>query len=92
MRHIRDDRAGITCHTLAFTSTSVLVAFEFETKNDTTSSAVIRSIQNTHAPSGAEISLNHVRHAMHTCYWPFKVINKLTEAGSQVCGTVKICP
>ena len=29
---------------------------------------------------------------MDRIYWSFKVINKLTEVGSQVCGTVKRCP
>ena len=92
VRHAIDNRVGIVCHALAFTSTEVLVAFEFETQNGTKSSAVIRLIKNDHAPSSAELSLNHVRHAMDRGYWSFKVTNKSTEAGSQVCGTAKICP
>ena len=72
----------ILLNTLAFTSTEVLVSFEFEIKNDTRSSAVIRLMQNAHAPISDELSLSHVRHAMDRGIWSFKVTNKLTEAGS----------
>ena len=79
---MRDDRAGIACCTLAFASTAVLAAFEFETQHGTTSSAVIRLMQNTHDPSGTELSLNHTRHDIDRGHWSFKVMNELTEAGS----------
>ena len=72
----------ILLNTLAFTSTEVLVSFEFEIKNDTRSSAVIRLMQNTHDPSGTELSLNHTRHDIDRGHWSFKVMNELTEAGS----------
>ena len=61
VRHVRDNRAGIVCHTLAFSSTAILVGFEYETQNDTKTKATLRLMQNTRAPIGAELSLNHVK-------------------------------
>ena len=89
VRHVRDNRFGIVCHALAFISA---VAFEFETQNYTTTTSVLRLIQNTHAPSGTELYANNVKHAMDRGYFHFKVMNQLTEDGSQVCSTVKRCP
>ena len=68
VRHVRDNRVGIVCHTLACTCTSVLVAFEYEIENDTTTKALMRLIKKTHSPSGAELSINHVRHSMDRGY------------------------
>ena len=48
-------------------------------------------MQNIHVPSGAELSLNHAKHAIDRGYWSFKVINLLAEVGPQVFGTVKRC-
>ena len=39
--HIRDNRFGIFCHDLALIREAILVAFEFETKNDTTTTAAL---------------------------------------------------
>ena len=39
---IRDNKFGIFCHILAFTSTYILVSFEFETQNNTTTIPALR--------------------------------------------------
>ena len=54
VRHIRDNRVGTVCFTSTFVSAMILVTFEFETQYDAASTAVLKLMQNTHAPSYAD--------------------------------------